>query len=160
MTPYEELLSKAEKLGIKIREHDFGADNECGYYCDNKILINSRITENQKHGVLAEEIGHHFKTLGDITDQTETLNIKQERIARRKGYEFLLQPIDLIYAYRCGCKDLYEISDFFSITIDKLTEIINDFKLQYGLGKKFDKYFIIFEPTLGFYEILNENYIY
>lgn len=160
MTKYEKLLIKAENLGIKVKEVDFGDYEECGYYCNNKILINSRLTERQKHGVLAEEIGHHFTTYGDISDQTKTENRKQELIARRHGYKFILEPLDLVYAFRCGCKDICEIAELYELTVKQLTEIIDDFKKQYGIGKRFDKYFVKFEPNLGFYEIFDYNYIY
>ncbi|AJF33416.1 hypothetical protein ST12_11820 [Clostridium botulinum] len=160
MTKYEKLLVKAEKLGIKVKEIDFETNEECGYYHNNKILINSRLTEKQKHGVLAEEIGHHVKTYGDITDQSELKNRKQELIARREGYKFILQPLDLVYAYCHGCKNSYEIADFYDITIEKLNEILLDFKQKYGLGRRFGKYFVTFQPRFGFYEIFDEKYIY
>ncbi|CAI3208575.1 ImmA/IrrE family metallo-endopeptidase [Clostridium neonatale] len=159
MTAYEKLLIRAEINGIRVKEMDFGAAEECGYYSNNKIIINSRLTDKQKYGVLAEELGHHYKTFGDITDQRKTENRKQELIARRKGFEFILQPLDLVYAFRCGCKNIYEIADFFEITADKLNEIIADFKCKYGVGKKFDKYYITFEPNLGYCEIYDE-YVY
>lgn len=92
VTKYKKLLLKAESLGIKVKEIDLGAYDECGYYNNNKIIINSRMHETQKYGVLAEELGHHFKTIGDITDQSKVENRKQELIARRKGYELILQP--------------------------------------------------------------------
>ncbi|KFX57152.1 ImmA/IrrE family metallo-endopeptidase [Clostridium botulinum] len=160
MTRYEKLLIKAENLGIRVREINFETNEECGYYHDNKILINSRLTERQKHGVLAEELGHHLKTYGDITNQCILKNRKQEKIARRKGYEFILQPLDLVFAYRCGCKNTYEIADFYDITIEKLNEILIDFKHKYGIGKKFGKYFVTLQPNFGFYEIFDDNYVY
>lgn len=160
MTAYEKLLIKAEDLGIRVREIDFGTDEECGYYNNNKILINSRISEQQKKIVLAEELGHHFKTYGDICDQNKLENIKQENIARRKGFEFILEPLDLVYAYRCGCKSIHEIAEFYDISEKKLNEILIDFKKQYGLGKKFDKYYVTFQPQFGFYESFQDKYVY
>lgn len=160
MTRYEKLTIKAEKLGIRVREIDFGIDDEVGYYYNNKILINSRLTEKQKHGVLAEEIGHHSKTHGDITDQTKIQNRKQELAARREGYKLVLEPLDLVYGFRCGCHNTYELADFFEITEKELCDIIDDFRKQYGMGKKFDKYYVMFEPTIGFYEIFGDNYVY
>ncbi|MGN2336528.1 ImmA/IrrE family metallo-endopeptidase [Clostridium cagae] len=160
MTKYEKLLVKVEKLGIRVREIDFQTNEECGYYHNNKILINSRLTEKQKHGVLAEELGHHVKTYGDITDQSELKNRKQELIARREGYKFIIEPLDLVYAYCHGCKNIYEIAEFYDITEKQLNDIILDFKNKYGIGKKFDKYFVRFEPSFGFYEIFDDKYVF
>lgn len=157
MTRYEKLLVKAEKIGIKVKEVDFGDYEECGYYCNYKILINNRLNEKQKHGVLAEELGHHYKTDGDISDQTKVENRKQELVARRHGYGFILEPLDLVYAFRCGCNNFYEIAEFYEITEKELNEIIDDFKKQHGIGKRFDKYYITFEPNLGFYKIFDSE---
>lgn len=159
MTRYEELLVKAEKLGIRVREIDFGIDDEVGYYFNNKILINSRLNERQKYGVLAEEIGHHFKTYGDITDQSKLENRKQELAARRHGYNFILKPLDIVYAIKCGCRNIYEISDFYELTTNQITTILNDFKKQYGIGKRFDEYFVAFEPTFAFVRMFDNEYV-
>ena len=35
---------------------------------------------------LAEELGHHYTTVGDILDQTNVSNRKQERLARVWAY--------------------------------------------------------------------------
>lgn len=160
MTRYEKLLVKAEMLGIRVREIDFGVDDEVGYYYNNKILINRRLNERQKHGILAEELGHHYTSHGDITDQSKIENRKQELAARRHGYKFILEPLDLVYAFRCGCNNIYEIADFYELTTKQLNEIIDDFKKQHGIGKRFDKYFIQFEPSLGFFEIFDNKYLY
>jgi len=160
MTRYEKLLAKAEMLGIRVREIDFCIDDEVGYYCNNKILINNRLNEKQKYCVLAEELGHHKKTHGDINDQSKIENRKKELIARREGYKFILEPLDLVYAFRCGFNNSYEIAEFYEITEKELNEIIKDFKKQHGIGKKFDRYYVKFEPTLGFYELFNNKYVY
>lgn len=156
MTRYEKLLVKAENIGIRVKEIDFGIDDEVGYYCNNKILINSRLNEKQKHCVLAEEMGHHVKTYGDITDQSKIENKKQELVARRHGYTFILKPLDIVYAMKCGCKDVCEIAEFYELTANQVTDIMNDFKKQYGLGKRFDKYFIAFEPTFAFVKMFDD----
>lgn len=159
MTRYEKLLVKAENNGIRVKEIDFGDYEECGYYCNNKILINNRLNEKQKHGVLAEELGHHYKTYGDISDQTKLENRKQELVARRHGYTFILEPLDIVYAMKCGCSNIYEIADFYELTVDEMTSIMDDFKKQYGIGKRFDKYFIAFEPTFAFVKMFNDENI-
>ena len=37
--------------------------------------------------------------------------------------------------------------------------IMDDFKKQYGIGKRFDKYFIAFEPTFAFVKMFNDENI-
>jgi len=83
---YESLLIDAEKEGIQFKEkkleHDFK-----GLYCNGRIIIDTElVTDSEKRCILSEELGHHYKTVGDITDQTKIENRKQEIIARRWGY--------------------------------------------------------------------------
>lgn len=149
MTKYEKLLIEAENLGLKIREVDFCTDEECGYYHNNKILINSRLTDKQKYGVLAEELGHHYTTYGDISDQSKIENKKQELIARRYGYKYLIEPNDIIEAVRDGSNTVYEIAEYLGITVKVLDEIIKDYKKQYGIGVPVGNYYLQLEPNFG-----------
>jgi len=55
-----------------------------------------------KNGIIAEELGHHFTTLGDVRDQSKLVNRKQEKIARAWGYEKVVGIIDLVNAYNDG----------------------------------------------------------
>lgn len=152
MTRYERLLIKAEKEGIKVLEIDLGTNKKCGKCINNTIIINKNLTRIEKHELLAEELGHYKTNIGDITDQTKVENRKEELKARRKGRKLILEPLDLVYAFRYGCNNTYEMADFFEITEKELFEIIEDFRKQYGIGKKFDTYYIRFEPSFGFYK--------
>lgn len=160
MTRYERLVIAAEKEGVKILEIDLGTNKKCGKCINNTIIINKNLSNIEKHELLAEELGHYKTNLGDITDQSKTENRKEELKARRKGFKLILEPLDLIYAFRCGCNNFYDMANFFEITEKELLKIIEDFRKQYGIGKKFDKYYIAFEPGLGFSKIFEDKYIY
>lgn len=149
MTDYEKLLSQADKLGIKVKEIDFECDEECGYYSNNKILINSRISEVQKYAVLAEELGHHHTSVGDITDQSKLENRKQELIARRWAYEKLVGIVDLINAYNHGCQNKYEIAKYLNVTEKFLSEALEYYSCKYEKGYRIDVYWINFNNGLN-----------
>jgi chorismate mutase len=156
---YESLLEKANELGLIVKEANLKTKD--GLCKGNRIAIDKKInTDAEKRCILAEEIGHYKTTTGNIIDQSKIINRKQELKARREGYKLLIEPIDLVYAFRKGCKNKYEIAEYLNITEKVLEEIITDFKKQYGEGKKFDKYYIIFEPNLGFCEIFDNKYIF
>ena len=158
MTRYESLIVYAQKIGADIKEIDFCTNKKYGKNIDNIIYINSRMTEKEKYEILSEEIGHYKTTFGNITNQNKTENIKLELIARRYGYKFILEPLDIVYAIKCGCKDEYDLAEFYELNINQIIDIMNDFKRQYGLGKRFGKYFIAFEPTFAFIKMPdNEN---
>lgn len=58
-----------------------------GLYADNIIWINKYLpTSVEKACILAEELGHHYTTAGDILDQNDIENCKQEL----KAYDSLL----------------------------------------------------------------------
>lgn len=155
MTLYEKLLSRANNEGIRVKEIDLGTEEECGYYCNSKILINSRMSDKQKYIVLAEELGHHYTTFGDITNQCNIRNRKKELIARRWGYEHTVSLIGLINSFEHGCKNKYEISEFLGVTVEYLDECIESYKKKYGVSYFLDQYCIIFEPNLSIGKLTN-----
>lgn len=152
MTKYENLLTQLEEEGIEILDLNLGTNKECGKCFNNLIVINSRLNKNQKHCVLIEELGHFYKTSGDITDQTKTQNRKQELIARRWGYKRLVGIVDLINAHKQGCRNKYEISDYLCITEGFLEKALEYYKCKYPDGYEIDNYWINFNNGLEIFE--------
>nr|DAG37485.1 MAG TPA: IrrE protein [Caudoviricetes sp.] len=102
--------------------------------------------ESEKTCVLAEELGHHYTTVGDIMDQTNTANRKQERRARIWAYHKLLSLNDLINSYKCGCRNKFEIAEHLNITEEFLIDSLTYYKEKYGLYAQQDHYIIYFDP--------------
>ena len=154
MTGYEKLLADADKEDIIVTDQfDLSGTRLKGLYCDGTIALNKDIyIEAEKACVLAEELGHHYTTVGDIMDQTDTANRKQERRARIWAYLKLLSFDDLIDSYKCGCRNQFEIAEYLNITEEFLINCLNYYKEKYGLCTKQDNYLIYFEP-LGVLEI-------
>lgn len=147
---YEELLKEADKLGIIVKELDLKTRK--GRCCGNKIAIDKKLSIKEKAGVLAEELGHFHKTVGDISNQKEIANRKQELIARRWGYEKSVGIIGLINAFNNNCRDAYEIADFLGVTKEYLDESIDYFRCKYGTRYEIDEYIIYFIPNFGIYK--------
>lgn len=142
---YENLLLQADKLGLKVKEVNLKTKD--GLCKGTRIAIDKKLTTDaQKRCVLAEEIGHYLTTVGDITDQTKIENRKQELKARRYGFKYLIEPIDLVYAFKRGAKNRYEMAEFLNITEEVLDEILEDFKQLYGVGCMVDNYYLQLEP--------------
>ncbi len=123
-----------------------------GFYTDGNIAIEKNMTSIEKACVLAEELGHHYTTVGNILDQSDAGNRKQERRARLWGYRRAFDLIDLISAYKYGCRNRYEISERLGVTEQFLEEAIRTYKEKYGICTKVDRYIIYFEP-LGVLEL-------
>ncbi|PRR77646.1 hypothetical protein CLLI_22100 [Clostridium liquoris] len=149
MTKYESLLVEAEKHKIKIKEIDFGDCEECGYYSNNKVLINRNLLDKQKHVILAEELGHYNKTVGNITNQNKIENVKQEKKARNWGYEKLVGIIDIVNAYNSGARNRCELAEYLEVTEEFLEEAIQHYREKYGAYFEIDNYIVMFEPHFG-----------
>lgn len=78
-----------------------------------RIAIRKDIeTQAEKSCVLAEELGHHYTSSGDILDQDNIMKQKQEYRARLYGYNLKIGLTGLIRAYEAGCRNLYEMGRF------------------------------------------------
>ena len=148
MTGYEELLTDADKENIIVTDQfDLSGTRLKGLYCDGTIALNRDMyIKSEKTCVLAEELGHHYTTVGDIMDQTDVSNRKQERRARIWAYHKLLSLNDLIDSYKHGCQNQFEIADHLNITEEFLVDCLNYYKEKYGLYVRQDNYLIYFEP--------------
>ncbi|MBN7575983.1 hypothetical protein C1H57_12645 [Clostridium sp. 2-1] len=164
MTKYEKLLIEAEDQGVEVIEVDLGTNKKCGKYLNNKnesiIIINSNITDIEKHEVLAEELGHHHTTYGNITNLDDIRNKKLELVARRDGFKTLVEPIDIVNAMRNGATNIYELAEYVHVTVDTFYTIIEDLRKQYGLGIPVGNYYIQLEPSFGIYKDIDGLFNY
>ena len=156
MNKYEALLDVAEQDGITITEKfDLSNTRFKGLYCDGVIAIDRDIdTDAEKIGILAEELGHHHTTYGNILDMHCVENRKQELRARLWAYDKLIGLTGIISAYKHGCTSLHEMAEFLEVTEEFLKESIAAYRCRYGCYATVDNYIICFEPTLGVLKII------
>ena len=142
---YEQLLTAADHEGLHVKEQNL--INHDGLLNGKRIAIRSHIeTQTEKSCVLAEELGHHYTTSGNILDQTDIMNRKQEYRARFYGYNLKIGLTGLIRAYEAGCRNLYEMAEFLDATEEYLREAIQCYRSKYGICVDVDNYIIYFEP--------------
>jgi Zn-dependent peptidase ImmA (M78 family) len=143
---YETLLQTAEDEQIEVYEIIFPGGIK-GLYGDSVIAINKRIeTLKEKKCVLAEELGHHFTTSGNITDLKRVCNSKQEGQARKWSYEKLVPLTSIIQASFECCTILYELAEYLDVTEEFLREALTYYESKYGLYTEVDNYCIYFSP--------------
>ena len=148
---YEKLMIKYDKH-VKIKEKPLKYGFK-GLYKNNKIILDSNIeTNKEKSCILPEELGHQFTTHGDIIDQSDVRNVKQELKARAWAYERLVGIVALINAHKAGVKGRYELAEFLEIPEWFLLEAIEYYKSKYGTYYKIDNYLIYFSPNFGIME--------
>lgn len=142
---YEQLLTTADQNGLLVKEKTLVQHD--GLLRGKRIAIRKDIeTQAEKSCVLAEEIGHHCTSSGNILDQTNVMNQKQEYRARLYGYNLKIGLTGLIRAYEAGCRNLYEMAEFLDATEEYLKEAIQCYSSKYGTCVAVDNYIIYFEP--------------
>lgn len=130
---YEILLEEAFKEGLIVKEKPLKYND--GRIKGNKVAIRKNIETNTKKAcVLAEELGHHFTTVGDILNQDEVSNRKQERVARGWAYNKLVPLEDIKHAYRSGYIELYEMAEYLEVDESFLKESLEYYQQKYGPG--------------------------
>lgn len=143
---YQDLLEKASIENVEVIE-DCNIGGLKGLYVDDMILLNQKIScYKEKKCILAEELGHHHTTFGNILDQRKPDNRMQEREARVWAYKELVTFDDLIKAYKAGVKNRYELSLFLEVTEEFLMSAIKYYKSKYGTYHKYKNLIIYFEP--------------
>ena len=148
---YEALLDEAHQEGLIVKEKPLKYNN--GRIKGNRIAIRKDIeTSTEKTCVLAEELGHHHTSVGDIIDMTDIQNRKQERQARLWGYNKLIGLTGIIKAFRSGCQSRHEIAELLDVTEEYLQECIDCYRDKYGESVEVDNYTIYFIPNLAVME--------
>ena len=148
MNTYECLQDEACEDGIEVVDYTFESDRIKGLYCDGVVAIREDMTIPEKACALAEEMGHHGTSYGNIIDMDSVQNRKQERQARLHGYNRLIGLAGLIEAYEHGCQNRYEIAEFLEVTDEFLEDCISCYRDKYGIGTTVNNYYIAFIPHL------------
>lgn len=149
---YTELLIEADQHCLITKDKPLRAHD--GRIKGNKIAIRQNMPTNRKKCVLAEELGHYHTTAGDILDQTDVINRKQERRARVWAYDRLISLSSIIDCYNVGCHNLYEMADHLEVTEDFLREALECYRQKYGSYCRYQNYVIYFEPNVGVLELI------
>ena len=144
---YDELISEAEQIGLIVKEKPLQSAD--GRILNNKIVIRDSLDELGKKCVLAEEIGHYLKNAGDILDQRNTSNSRQEDRARSWAYDRLIGLDGLVSAFECGCQTKFDVAEYLDVTTAFLDDALKKYKERYGIVVKYKEYFIYFYPYLA-----------
>mgnify|MGYP007115526323 CR=1 FL=1 len=148
---YEEL--QIQNADLNMKEMDLSEVSGLkGLYYNGNIAIEKKLTQNQKACVLAEELGHHYTTVGNILDQSDPGAMKQERKARLWAYNELIGLSGIIQGYKAHCRNLAEMADYLDVTEPFLVDCLEVYRRKYGCCAELDNYVIMFEPRLAVVE--------
>lgn len=142
---YEKLLDEAQSEGLIVKEKYIPGYG--GRIYKNRIAIHNEIrTSSEKSCVLAEELGHHYTTVGNILDQSSVSNRKQELRARMWAYNKLIGLMGIIKSYEHGCQSYHEMAEYLEVTEEFLRDALKRYHQKYGICTTLDNYIIYFEP--------------
>ncbi|AJO17157.1 ImmA/IrrE family metallo-endopeptidase [Bacillus sp. GM2] len=143
---YEALLNECNRERI-IVEEKFIKGSIKGLYSNNVIWINKRLrNQAEKSCILAEELGHHHTTFGDILDQSDLPKKKQELRARWWAYERLVPLNKIVQAQREGITNRFELAEYLGVTEDFLQNALERYKEKYGIYTFVNGYRLFFDP--------------
>ncbi len=145
---YEDLQKQHNNLFVKEMDL-YEVEGLKGLYVDGCIAIDKHLTSNEKGCVLAEEIGHHLTSVGNILDQTKDNNRKQEYRARLVSYDIQVGLEGIIRCYEAGCTSLYTMAEYLDITEDYLKDALDVYRNKYETYVEYQNYLIYFSPCLG-----------
>lgn len=153
MNKLEKLEQEAFENRVKVHDYYLGEENLKGIYIDGNVAINTSVNNStEKSCVLAEELGHHHTSVGNILDMDDVRSRKQERQARLWGYNKLIGLSGIINAFRAGCHNRHEIAEKLDVTEEYLQECIDCYRDKYGVCTEVDNYIIYFIPNLAVME--------
>lgn len=145
---YEEL--QIEYSCLNIKEMDLSTvDGLKGLYIDGNIAIQSGMTSIESSCTLAEELGHHETSAGNILDMSDVRNKKQEHKARLWAYNKQIGLWGLMNAFQHGCHGRTEVAEYLGVTEEFLEEAIECYRGKYGCCVDVDDYTIFFDPALA-----------
>lgn len=148
---YEDLLIESEKEDLIVKEKNIPGFG--GRIYQNRIAIHKQLgTQKEKACVLAEELGHHYTSTGDIMDQSDPAARKQELHARFWASNKMVGLHGIVNSYLHYCHSLSEMAEYLEVTEQFLRDSLELYRQKYGSYVKLDNYVIVFEPTLAVYE--------
>lgn len=133
----QEMLSIAKKEGIKVERWNFEPPI-LGIYWEPPDLppfigLDDSLEHNRSlcRCVMAEELGHHFTTVGRFVSHTyfhyrERLSVSRAEYRALRWAAGYLMPYDRLgQAYLRGIRERWELAEYFSVT-----EQMIDFRLR------------------------------
>ena len=149
---YEDLLLLSDEEQLIVKEKPLLAYE--GRIKGRRVAIKRNMPTIKKKCALAEELGHHYTTVGDITAQITVEDQKQEYKARLWAYNELIGLQGIIMAYKANCHTMVDMAEYLEVSEEFLAETLECYKKKYGVCTKVDNYVIYFEPHLGVMEMI------
>lgn len=148
MTRTEILEQEAYDEGVPVDYMSFKSNRLNGLYINGSIALRNGMSDAKTADTLTEELGHHYTTVGNILDQNDAANRKQELRARLWAYDKQIGLSGIIKGYQRRCKSRHELAEYLGVSEEFLNDALDCYKDKYGVSVTYKQYIIIFEPSL------------
>lgn len=154
MNDAEKLMSEYPELTFKFERSM--PEKQKGLIYDDIVYLNPNQSLQDLTETVAEEISHYLTSSGNIIDQSDIQNRKQEQKARDIASFMLVSPASLIECYENGCTQVWECAEQIGVSEELLRRAITWYSRKWeGIWTK-EGYAIYFRPdgTLGMFKSL------
>lgn len=138
MAHYPQLMYKFEPLMPAKQK---------GLIINNVVYLNPEQSHAELSSTVAEEIGHHLTSVGNIVDQDTIEKRKQEQKARDIGAMMVVTPEDIIECYKEGFSEVWECAEFLEITKEAMQNAVDVYHKTYGRWLCCENYSIEFKEN-------------
>lgn len=143
---YEDLLDLASGYGLYVYEVRFQSRAK-GIIRGNLVGVESQLPQTEKACALVEEIAHRVTSVGNILNQSDIRNRKQELRARQWAYECMIPVERIIQAHYARITGSYDLAEYLGVTQDFLQDAIDRYTSKYGIYLRVDeRHTIQFDP--------------
>lgn len=154
MTKLKKIEETCALCGIRIERAALPENMKAIYYTDSDtypvIIINEKTTkQSEQYGIIAEELGHHYTTTGDLlSDKTRSKVAirKQEQLARRWAFKYTVSLSGLVKAHHTGARSPHEIAEHLGIEERFLIEALESYEMIYGKFTEYGDHTVYFDP--------------
>lgn len=154
---YEKLICQCSNSDLKVIEENLKPIGTYGLCVNNIIFLEKTLNNNLKACVLAEELGHYYKSYGNILDLKNVTNMQSENKGRAWAFEKLFGLEQIIEVHNKRLNSKYEAAEYLNITEAFIDEALNYYRKKYGTYVNYKNYTIGFIPNLYVIQKINEN---
>lgn len=145
-------MDNVEKLMARFSDVEFRfepdmPEKQKGLYMDNVVYLNPKQSTIELTSTIAEEIGHHLTSVGNIISQDTNEKRKQEQKARDLGSTLIVVPKDFIDCYNERFTFMWESAEYLGITTEALKEAVKTYSKMYPNGLSYKNYRIVFRAN-------------
>lgn len=154
---YEKLIVECIDSNLKVIEENLKPIGTYGLCVNDMIFLEKTLNNDLKACVLAEELGHYYKSSGNILDLSVVTNIQSENSGRAWAFEKLFGLEQIVEVHNERLDSKYSAAEYLGVSESFIDEAICYYRKKYGTYVNYKNYTIGFVPRLYVIQKIGEN---